>query len=604
MGVPDSSLNDLERQRIQLEGNVRKLQESLYHWRTWEAEYDGLKEEIGSLSEDAAAEDFLQIGRDFGGSLATEDEIKVLLGGKQGAVRTRTQVVGLIAKRIGYVKQNAAIMEKRLQTAENQLGALDAIERLPTESGSEYPMLDIMEELDDNGKVLSSSVNTPGDHAPELLEVLKKAGVKDIPDVRRKVEETTEDRVTEIKDEEEGPAAEGKDEQKSDTRNEIPTPAPLERDGVPQANRASHAPEPMKQASEDNEERPVTDVDESPEDARLRREMLEYGLSEVGSVVAELELDDNGSDVSLDDGYGSYEYESEEDEEEDEFGRSTRKVLDEDYHHKMRELEAKLNAKGMYNMGKDTDALPVELKQDLERRVAEEPDDKPVSEKKSKKKVAFADDIDVAPSPKQPPPEKKVAAPRQPDVPAISDSIVERTEQADKDTGTAEPPKKASRFKSARRTPQTNTTDEPPQSRTGSTSTNAPEVRSTRKPDAPSNPSSLSLFPATPKEPKPFSQPIPDTTEPTTSPRPPQDKILADNLVERDNARDPAAPPEPGDVDEQLHRKEIATEFYQMRNRMVQRNGGFVDDDEPETVPVETDQAPKRVSKFKAARMG
>ncbi len=52
MGVPDSQLEELERQRRELEDNIWKLQESLYHWRTWEAEYDGLKDEINDLDKD------------------------------------------------------------------------------------------------------------------------------------------------------------------------------------------------------------------------------------------------------------------------------------------------------------------------------------------------------------------------------------------------------------------------------------------------------------------------------------------------------------------------------------------------------------------------
>ena len=61
-------------------------------------------------------------------------------------------------------------------------------------------------------------------------------------------------------------------------------------------------------------------------------------------------------------------------------------------------------------------------------------------------------------------------------------------------------------------------------------------------------------------------------------------------------------PPEPDEIDEQIHRKEIASEFYRIRNRMIQQNGGFVGE-EPETVPIETEDPPKRVSRFRAARM-
>lgn len=595
MGVPNGNLDDLERQRLELEGNVRKLQESLYHWRTWEAEYDGLKDEVNTLSEDATTEEFLQIGRDFGGTLVNEDEIKVLLGGNQGISRSKEQVSALLTRRIDYVKQNVATMEKRLQTAENELGALDAIERLPLESGPDFPMTDIMEELDEEGNVISSSVNTPGDHAPELLEVLKRAGVKDIPDVPRKNEKPAEPRVAEIKEEEEDDVQpKEKHEQKVDS-SETPKSAPVAVGGISQDSQTDgDVSTSVEQLRERYDEQPVTEVDESPEDAKLRREMLEYGLNEVGAVVAELELDDDASDVSLDD--GSYEYDSEEDEEEDEYGRSTRRVLNDDYHQQMRELEAKLNARGMYNMGKDAGALPAEVREELEHR-SEADAEKPVSEKKAKKKVAFAEDIDIAPSPKQPPPEK-TGAPRQPEVSPITDAIVERTESTEKGTPTTDAPKKVSRFKSARHTPEAKPTDDTPVPKSNS-GTRPPEVRSTRKPNAQANPSSLPLFPAKPQEPKPFSQPIRDPSEP----RPPKDKILADQLVERETPED-VAPPELDEVDDKLHRKEIATEFYHMRNRMIQQNGGFLNDDESETVPIETDEPPKRVSRFKAARMG
>ena len=39
-----------EKKRKDLEDNVTKLRESLRHWQTWEAEYEGLKEELVSFS--------------------------------------------------------------------------------------------------------------------------------------------------------------------------------------------------------------------------------------------------------------------------------------------------------------------------------------------------------------------------------------------------------------------------------------------------------------------------------------------------------------------------------------------------------------------------
>ena len=45
------SFADLDRYRSSLEENVKKLQESLRHWQTWEAEYEGLQEEMLGLGD-------------------------------------------------------------------------------------------------------------------------------------------------------------------------------------------------------------------------------------------------------------------------------------------------------------------------------------------------------------------------------------------------------------------------------------------------------------------------------------------------------------------------------------------------------------------------
>ncbi|GAB1204320.1 hypothetical protein APSETT445_002972 [Aspergillus pseudonomiae] len=571
---------DLERQRLELEGNILKLQESLYHWRTWEAEYDALKDEISELDDDATMDDFLRIGRDFGGSLVTEDEVKVILGEKQGVARTKQQVIDLVSRRVDYVKQNVTTMEKRLRSVENQLHAFDSAEQLPTEPTSDFPMTEIVEELDEDGNVISSSTATPGDQAPELLELLKKAGVNDVPDAPNANAQ---------------PGYKAKDGSSSADKEhgDISEKPSLRETNGSSVAYSEEKPAASDLATEKQEELPVTDIDESPEDAKLRREMLQYQLNEVGAVVAELELDEDASDISIDDDYDAFAYDDE-DEEEDEYGRSTRTVLSEDYHQQMRELEAKLNARGMWNMGKDTGSLPVEVQKELEQpsmvriEKSTETVNEPAPEKKPKKKVAFADDLDIAPAPKPPIVEKKAVAPRQSDVPVLSDAVVERTQSTVKDPITNDVPKKTSRFKSARST-------------TGSENSIRPtEARSSlRKPITSPSPT-LPLFPAKPSEPKPFSQPISDITE---APRGPEGKILADTLVEHEVSQGAAMPPELDEIDEQIHRKEIASEFYRIRNRMIQQNGGFVGGEEPETVPIETEDPPKRVSRFRAARM-
>ncbi|RAH85505.1 hypothetical protein BO86DRAFT_385819 [Aspergillus japonicus CBS 114.51] len=606
MGVPDSQLHELERQRLELEGNILKLQDSLYHWRTWEAEYDGLKEEINDLPEDADCEDFLSVGHSLGGSLVTEDEVKVILGEKNGVTRTKGQVVNLINRRIDYVKQNVATMEKRLRAAENELYALDSQEQLPNESTAEYPMTEIFEELDENGNVISSTTNTPGSQASELLNILQKAGVTDIPDTAN-VNPTRQDSSQHTARTTEEPATE---EVPTALEVEEVTPPAIEEEEMPEATTPESNPKPpsMDAAGLLEYQRLAASIEESPEDAQLRRDMLQYSLNEVGAVVAELELDEDASDVSVDEEYDDYPYDDDE-EEEDEYGRTTTRVLDEDYHREMRELEAKLNARGLWNIGKNTDSLPTDVKAELEQpsvvRVEKttEAGTGPVPEKKAKKKVAFADDLDIAPAPRPPTQDKKVVPVRESSVPVLADSVVERTEPVAKEPVTKDAPKKVSRFKSARKTDDS---EVKPATASGTSAgpSRPVEFRSSLRKTGTSSaaPSSLPLFPARPAEPKPFSLPISANPEEDPAPRGPEGKILADTLVERDVSQTSAVAPEPDELDEQLHRKEIATEFYQIRNRMIKEQGGFVDE-EPEIVPLDTEEAPRRVSKFKAARM-
>ncbi|KAL4973969.1 Prefoldin subunit-domain-containing protein [Aspergillus desertorum] len=597
MGVPDSNIEGLERQRRELESNILQLQQSLYHWRTWEAEYEGLREGISDLDNDATANDFLRVSRKFGGTFVNEDEFRVIIGEKQGLQRTRQQIIDVISRRIDYVKDNVRSMEKRLRAAESRMEALDSAQHQPRNPVDDFPMREIIEELDENGEVISSTTTNPADQASSLLELLKKAGVKDIPDLPKRnasaSEASSSDSVPRGSSASMAEQAE-KAEQEQSGQQQV-SQEPVSSGITGPSSSASNA---VERPAVVEKETPVIDVDESPEDAQLRREMLRYGLNEVGAVVAELELDDDASEISIDEEYDSYPYDDEE-EEEDEYGRSIGPVLDEDYHRQMRELEAKLNARGMWNVGKDTASLPADVKEDLEHPVkgkiekTSETNGEQVPRAKPKKKVAFADDLDIAPAPKPFAPEIKNAARRQFDVPVHSESIIERTKPKEASAAVGAPaPKKTSRFKTVRGT-------------AGTIADASPVLPSTsfqRKPTSLGPTPSMPLFPAKPPEPKPFSQPISDILEKPPGPTKPRGKILADTLVERDISEGNATAPEPDELDEELHRKEIATEFHRMRNRMARQNGSSLDEEQG-MVPVEPEEPPKRISKFRASRM-
>lgn len=60
MTTTKDSLAELERYRLQLEESVAKLRRSLRHWQTWEAEYEGMKEEIHHLGDNYTDEDLVR----------------------------------------------------------------------------------------------------------------------------------------------------------------------------------------------------------------------------------------------------------------------------------------------------------------------------------------------------------------------------------------------------------------------------------------------------------------------------------------------------------------------------------------------------------------
>ncbi|EGC41446.1 conserved hypothetical protein [Histoplasma capsulatum var. duboisii H88] len=615
MAQPTDNLAGLERQRLQLEESILELRKSLYNWRMWDAEYDELKNDISALEGNSKNEDFLRIGRGFGGSLVNEHEIEVLLGVKQRVTRTKQQVVDAISRRMDYVQQNIGVLEKRISAAERKLDAILTVQHPGAVDEDGLPITDIVEELDDDDRVISSSTTTPDQAAPGILEALKKAGM-DLP--REKSDDTAplaEESRNEFSRQKDSanppdisprigeiPSTRIVSNTKLDTTTTVAQTAPSIGATTESATRLSTNSPPVgvvdnnrSSAPEisygDGDESTNICIDESPEDAALRREMLQYGLEEVGAVVAELELDESGSEFSIED--EDYVVSDEDDEEEDEYGRSTRRMIDDDYRRQMMELEKKLNARSLENVGPDTSVLPPDVRKELDSTIPREniPNDADSEAPKQKKKVAFADALDIAPQPNSPIPPARAKEHRieSPSVPVIQDAIVERA-QAEKicDTKDTTTSKKMSRFKSARQTSE-------PINLVSTPTLPAPAVRSSAPSiDTPPVP----LFPAKPSQPKPFSQPISNPDQPL--------KTLADELVERTVSYENATPPDLDELDESLHKREIAAEFYKLRNRKIHQEGGFLREDEESngTIPLEEDGQPvKKLSRFLAARM-
>jgi unconventional prefoldin RPB5 interactor 1 len=341
----------------------------------------------------------------------------------------------------------------------------------------------------------------------------------------------------------------------------------------------------MEQARKDQDEfspqSALVPEDEDEDDARLRREMLEYSQQEIGPIVAELELDEGATD---DDDY-EFEYTDEEDDDEDELGRSKHSVITPDYVKRMQELEKRLGVESAFateravpknelnveGLGRITVQTPSNRPPEVITEVTEitEAENKP----KAKKGVRFAAELDIADEATPPAtlPERP-AEKKKPEVNPISDAITQRpisdvvTERPSKPVSApvAEPAKKASRFK---------------KDRTAGTA----------------------VLPPTPLDaPVRFLD-----QERKVAPSGPEGKTMADAVAERDVSTQPI---EPDELDATLLHQEAAAEYHKMRNRFIQKQGGFAKEEERAITPLdeleeEEGGGKKRMSRFKAARL-
>ena len=590
-----SALEEIERRRVQLQQNVDKLRKALSHWTTWEAEYETLKEEIQGAS-DPSPSQIREMARTLDLTLLDHKEVEELLCKNSPMERTANQIIDMISRRIDYVRTSSATIEKNLDAAEKKLAGVDVLLEPGMDNEEGEPMMDIEEELDDDGNEVSSSVNQTGKAAAELVEVLRKAGVQkaelekknaeaqeassDTPSTSAPPPHTTPESKAAQSSPENIPAPSSS--QPSDPEpvkksvsfaEEVdvePTPKATPQPAQPDYEAKFAVDDELTQDDYESLANAIIPDDESAEEAELRRQMLQYGMSEVGQIVAELDLDQPTASYSdeEDDDYGDYD--TEDDEEEDEYGRSTKPVITEDYRKQMMELEKKLGARMLENVGPESGKPSLEDHIGDIRTMKVKSDDQfdesmaspattpaPADTKESKKKgVRFADDLDISEAPK--PVQEPAAAAQLPirSTTTISDTIVERSAVP---AAPVEPPKpaKVSRFKSARAA-----TNSPPQM-----------LPTPRVPEAPPVPSG------------------------------PAGRTLATTITE--HAPLPSEPQAPDEFDPVLLDREIKAEYHKARNRFIQRQGGFKATEEDEESPIveERDGKTKKVSRFMAARL-
>lgn len=669
--LADDFLIEIEEKRALLEKNVATLRKTLQLWQKWSFEYEALKEDVEALSANASAKQLKSVGEAFEGDVLNKKEINELLGLDKGISRSPEQVSSLLSRRLDYVQQNVGTVQKQLDATELKLADMGSDEIPLVQQDDILPVTEILEELDEAGNVLSGKLSRPGEETSGLVNVLRKAGLKDDD-----VPETDEQPGNEEPPKSGNIASDPKTTHNTaDSETTPPTPQEQQKEeaistrrksvtfaedtkGESTTTATSHkfspkSPSPLSsqvlqpvltqpdtsktkvftnfsphnrviELDDDDQEvgsqLPAIPIEESVEDAAMRREMLAYSMNEMGSIVAQLDLeesyysnddeDDEDDEEEEGDEYGT----ATDDEEETEFGMSTKSAMDEEYRKEMLELESRLSARYFENLGPQATDVPngseaVDVQQlakhtarvaikddaDMPKRPSRPSPEEPTPaipqgpiEKgapKTKKGVRFAEDLDVAPAPSKLAVKETLAVKSQPisATAGVRDTIIERAPNVSKPAIPSAPETtapKVSRFKAARAT------------------ASAPTQSASESPGSATNTPSSRL------------------TTPADSP-------ILSRIVERAPAPSSIIPAEPDELDPEMMRRQVAEEYYKQRNRRIAKQGGFrqevqeeqeMEDDADayngggvrdvlEEDDEEEDEQPKKMSLFRKARL-
>ncbi|KAH8166289.1 hypothetical protein CIB48_g1946 [Xylaria polymorpha] len=560
---------DLERHLEQLGRQVDNLVIARDEWLQWKQEYEALRTDVQALSPTATRAALTQTRQAFKAEL----------------------IISTVANRLDYVSKNITTLTKQLEAAENKLAATRVVSFPEATDEDGLPITEISEELDDDDNVISYSLRRPGDSQPQLLEALEKAGIRELPSASREpASGTTSDTREPSSVASPVNTADTERQPQSNGRNTVeafkPKQAPKKKsvtftEDTKQANEQKpvntvQRMEELYRQAKDQEtviSDPVLPADESPEDAELREDMIRYNketmMYEMAPIVAELQLEEGSAD---EDDWDYDDSEEEDDDDEDQWGRSTSSVVDDDYRRQMLELKERLSKQTFGEQKTSGDEEGDELAEGIGRitvrngnlDLAQNDSKSPAADedvadsplKDEVKSVRFAPSLDIAePSPSAGQPEP--AQPQRFEVDLLSDVVERRSSGTNKITSTSG--RKPSKFRKER----ANGGGPGPQN-----SSIAPEKPSNTIRYAPSGP---------------------------------EGQTLASDILEHEPS---SVVKEPDELDANLLHQQVTEEYHKMRNRIIGRHGGFLKENTDPIQPLEEEEGgPKRVSRFRAARL-
>ncbi|KAI1655356.1 Prefoldin subunit-domain-containing protein [Daldinia decipiens] len=607
MAAAKDSFLDLERHRQKLEENVTRLSNALGHWKQWKKEYEALRVDVKSLPSAASRKELRNTREKFKGELLNEKELVDVFGRDDS--KKVEQIISTLNNRLDYVSKNIDTLGKQHEEAENRLAAVTIIANPDATDEDGLPITEILEELDDDDNIVSYSLRTSGDTQPQVIEALRKAGIPEFsptdPPMSEAAQKTQDGKSTTS----DGGLSTSNHQSKEPQVNESPNDAPDALNGsqvkekakvqsasrkksvtfsedtktgeeLEQSETAKRLEEILQKAKDQQSiiSDPILPADESMEDAALREDMIRYNKDtmefEMAPIVAELQLEE-GSTGDDTDNYSDYEEEDEDDE--DEWGK-TKLVVDDDWKRRMLELKERLSGYtfSQSQAADDEDDMVegigrISIKRENEDALNGNVESLPIvpsevekqsSTQDNKKSVRFAQSLDIAEASASE--QVSQTQSRQHKIDPLSDVVMERSSSSSRTTQpTAAPSKKVSRFRKARN--------------------NEAHINAT--------PVALGGTPIMPD--------TPGVAGPT--PSGPENQTLATSVLEHEPSSEARGPDE---FDANMLQKQATEEYYKMRNKLIHQQGGFMKEDESPIQPLDEEQGgPKRMSRFKAARL-
>lgn len=337
---------------------------------------------------------------------------------------------------------------------------------------------------------------------------------------------------------------------------------------------------------------------DSPEEAEMRKQMLNYNLQEIGAVVAEINLEEEGIYYGHEDDLDE-ETDELDSEDEDRYGRTATRVITPEYQKEMEDLARKIKERGEAARAAEAKMREEDSQQRKDEAKAQEP-------KPKKKGVRFAPEPEISPAPPLMPdlPVPPSAHNTEDALPLLVDLLamdaMRRSGVAPENTTPAKE-KGPSIFKSEKAKVQNEKVAEvhervvPVSVLSSNVMERSADDGSASFEPLTARSRKVSHFKAAMAAPRDDDPDHDDVSPPKTS--------TNSSVIEREVSESTPVQP-PDELDPSTHRAEVAVEYHRLRNKMIQQQGGFVEsEEEMAKVPLDDNGETRKVSRFKAARM-